>query len=460
MRGGILDVFAPDAEHPVRADFFGDELEQLQHFSVADQRSLPDDADAHRAAAEPRAAAHRGRAAACPRDGARVPDPGADAREDRRGHPGRGHGVARPRAAADSSCRSPTTCLGMPRSPSWARSGSRPGPSVSPRRTASSSTPRGTPPPRERRRRSTSIAGDFLTVNGLRAAAGDRTWWTLSPFDSGDDDVIRVCPRDPVPTFVGQADGAVDHVAALARDGWQVTVTASGAGLVERAAEVLADRGAVVAVEQGAVEAGFQLPDATPTAGDRRPQRGRVLRPQRGRRLPPGEAAREPPQERRRPAAAAGRRLRRAPDARHRPVRRTRAARGRQRHPHPARPARHHGHRGQGGARVPRARVRAEQARVPGRQALRADRPARPAHPLRRRRGARAVEDGRIRLGGRQGQGAQGGARHRRRTGQALQRAHGVGAGTPSRPTPRGSANSRRRSRSSRRPTSWSPSTR
>ena len=41
MRGGILDVFAPDAEHPVRADFFGDELEQLQHFSVADQRSLP-----------------------------------------------------------------------------------------------------------------------------------------------------------------------------------------------------------------------------------------------------------------------------------------------------------------------------------------------------------------------------------------------------------------------------------
>ena len=43
MRGGILDVFAPDAEHPVRADFFGDELEQLQHFSVADQRSLPGD---------------------------------------------------------------------------------------------------------------------------------------------------------------------------------------------------------------------------------------------------------------------------------------------------------------------------------------------------------------------------------------------------------------------------------
>ena len=41
VRGGILDVFPPDAEHPVRAEFFGDELEQLRAFSVADQRSLP-----------------------------------------------------------------------------------------------------------------------------------------------------------------------------------------------------------------------------------------------------------------------------------------------------------------------------------------------------------------------------------------------------------------------------------
>ena len=40
VRGGILDVFAPTDEHPVRADFFGDELEQLRQFSVSDQRSL------------------------------------------------------------------------------------------------------------------------------------------------------------------------------------------------------------------------------------------------------------------------------------------------------------------------------------------------------------------------------------------------------------------------------------
>ena len=80
---------------------------------------------------------------------------------------------------------------------------------------------------------------------------------------------------------------------------------------------------------------------------------------------------------------------------------------------------------GQERARVPRARVRAVQARLPGRQALRADRSARPALAVRRRRGAGAVEDGRQRLGAGEGHGAQGRARHRRRARQALLGAHG-----------------------------------
>ncbi|HEY6800968.1 MAG TPA: transcription-repair coupling factor, partial [Agromyces sp.] len=42
VRGGILDVFPPTADHPVRVEFFGDEVEEVRAFSVADQRSLPD----------------------------------------------------------------------------------------------------------------------------------------------------------------------------------------------------------------------------------------------------------------------------------------------------------------------------------------------------------------------------------------------------------------------------------
>ncbi|HTZ29805.1 MAG TPA: transcription-repair coupling factor, partial [Streptosporangiaceae bacterium] len=41
VRGGILDVFPPTEEHPVRVEFFGDTVEEIRFFRVADQRSLP-----------------------------------------------------------------------------------------------------------------------------------------------------------------------------------------------------------------------------------------------------------------------------------------------------------------------------------------------------------------------------------------------------------------------------------
>ncbi|MFC3686871.1 transcription-repair coupling factor [Aquipuribacter hungaricus] len=40
VRGGIVDVFPPTAAHPVRVEFFGDEVDELREFAVADQRSL------------------------------------------------------------------------------------------------------------------------------------------------------------------------------------------------------------------------------------------------------------------------------------------------------------------------------------------------------------------------------------------------------------------------------------
>ncbi len=42
VRGGILDVFPPTEEHPVRVDFFGDEVDEIRSFAVADQRSFGD----------------------------------------------------------------------------------------------------------------------------------------------------------------------------------------------------------------------------------------------------------------------------------------------------------------------------------------------------------------------------------------------------------------------------------
>ena len=39
VRGGILDLFPSDHEHPIRIDFFGDEIEDIQYFQVSDQRT-------------------------------------------------------------------------------------------------------------------------------------------------------------------------------------------------------------------------------------------------------------------------------------------------------------------------------------------------------------------------------------------------------------------------------------
>ncbi|MFN2495228.1 MAG: transcription-repair coupling factor, partial [Pseudonocardiaceae bacterium] len=40
VRGGIVDVFPPTADHPLRVEFWGDEIAEIRSFAVADQRTL------------------------------------------------------------------------------------------------------------------------------------------------------------------------------------------------------------------------------------------------------------------------------------------------------------------------------------------------------------------------------------------------------------------------------------
>src|SRR5699024_5181460 len=40
VRGGILDVFPPTEDHPVRIELWGEDVEEVRWFAVADQRSL------------------------------------------------------------------------------------------------------------------------------------------------------------------------------------------------------------------------------------------------------------------------------------------------------------------------------------------------------------------------------------------------------------------------------------
>ncbi|MUL42294.1 transcription-repair coupling factor [Streptomonospora sp. PA3] len=49
VRGGILDVFPPTEEHPLRLEFWGDQIEEIRYFQVADQRSIGEGAQAEAA---------------------------------------------------------------------------------------------------------------------------------------------------------------------------------------------------------------------------------------------------------------------------------------------------------------------------------------------------------------------------------------------------------------------------
>jgi transcription-repair coupling factor (superfamily II helicase) len=320
VRGGILDVFAPTEDHPVRADFFGDELEQLRYFSVADQRSL----DTEVTAVELQASreliltdAVRQRASEMQHE---FPSLSTILAKVAEGIPVDGMESLAP-ALVDRLV--PVTHY-LPQDAAVVV--------MSPERVASRAVSLG-----ETNREFLAAAwnaatagaeapidldaGDFLTMTQLRQASGDRTWWTMSGFDSGslpEEDVARLegsarelgaetisglgsdasadgrpGRREPeheetdteyvrvgataAPSFAGNPDGAIEHIASLLNDEWSVVITAQAAGLIERASDVLAEHGlaariaddlpseldaGVAYLVKASVEAGFELAEA------------------------------------------------------------------------------------------------------------------------------------------------------------------------------------------------------
>ncbi|MEZ5188909.1 MAG: transcription-repair coupling factor [Microbacterium sp.] len=286
VRGGILDVFPPVADHPYRVEFFGDEVDQIRAFSVADQRSLPGEVSAvtllpaRELLLTPEV---RDRAAALH---GKFPGLRTMLEKMSEGIPVEGMESLLP-AVADGIV--PLVDY-LPRGTAVAL--------IDPERAVTRAMTLGETN-REFLEAAWSAAtagadapvdldsGDFLALPELHAATRERggVWWTFSGFDSGEtdaadeglgsSDVVRV-PARPVPSFQGNVDGATAHVGALVADGWSVVVTASGAGLVDRAGDVLADRGiaartaeglddapesGVVVAVLGQLESGFELPE-------------------------------------------------------------------------------------------------------------------------------------------------------------------------------------------------------
>ena len=269
VRGGILDVFPSVADHPYRIEFFGDEVDQIRAFSVADQRSLPGDVPAvslipsRELLLTPDV---RERAAGLQ---SRLPGLVGMLEKMSEGIPVEGMESLLP-VLAD---RLVPLIDYLPRGTAAAL--------VDPERAVTRALTLGETN-REFLEAAWSAAtagadrpidldtGDFLTLPELRDATRERdgVWWTLSTFDPGGADAADEGPANAgtvrvdaaaVPSFHGNVEGAIDHVARLTRDGWRVVVAAGGTGLVERARDVLAEHGVAARI-------GETLPDE-PEAG-------------------------------------------------------------------------------------------------------------------------------------------------------------------------------------------------
>jgi len=277
VRGGILDVFPPTADHPLRVEFFGDEVDQIRAFSVADQRSLPGDVESVSLAASRElllTADVRERAGELI---ARFPAMSSMLEKMSQGIPVEGMESLLPVVSGPLM----TLAEYLPEGSATAV--------VDPERASSRAQNLG-----ETNREFLDAAwsaatsgasapidlgaGDFISLGRMREIVHERdgVWWRVTPFAT-DDDAAEHLDSSVIPSFHGNVDGAIAFVEARLGEGWRVVVISSGQGLVERARDVLSDRGlaarivdsltdepenGVATLVAGSVESGFQVPDA------------------------------------------------------------------------------------------------------------------------------------------------------------------------------------------------------
>lgn len=240
VRGGILDVFPPDSDFAVRIDFFGDEVEEIRPFGVADQRSLDQTLDGARLTPS--------------RELLLTEDVRNRARQMLGEFPGL-EGIltklseGMPAEGMESLAPALTDGLTslvdyLPQEAAIAV--------LSPERVVSraidlrdtnrefleaawSAATAGAESPID------LSGGDFYTVPQLRERAGERPWWTMSPLHQDDEDLSYEVPGAAVPSFAGNAQGALEHVGQKLRDGWSIVITSAGTGLLERAQHLLGE---------------------------------------------------------------------------------------------------------------------------------------------------------------------------------------------------------------------------
>ncbi|WP_017556516.1 transcription-repair coupling factor [Nocardiopsis baichengensis] len=250
VRGGIVDVFPPTEEHPLRLEFWGDQVEEVRYFQVADQRSLPEGGDGR--AAEGLFAPPcrellltpevRERAAALAADHPQLADVLGKLAEGvavegmeafapvlaDRLHPLFDHLPAGSQVVACDPERIRTRALELEATSkefleaSWINAAS------------------GGEAPID------LGASAYMSIAQVRSEAAELglPWWTLSPFESGDEDEdTLVVGASDADAYRGDTERALADVKGWLHDGWRVVMVTQGHGPAERLAAMLRGAG-------------------------------------------------------------------------------------------------------------------------------------------------------------------------------------------------------------------------
>jgi transcription-repair coupling factor (superfamily II helicase) len=287
VRGGLLDVFPPTEEHPLRIEFFGDSVEEIRVFKVADQRSS--------------GRAPRGLWAPPCRELLLTPGVRARAKELADSHPSLAEllgkiadGIAVEGMEAFASVLADRMELLLDHVPVGGVVLA-----CDPERI------------RTRAMELVSTSQEFLEASWVNAAGGGEApvdlggaafqpiskireaaadlgvpWWTLAPFgldvDDEDDDLgdggrlpsAMTFVASPAPAYRGDTTRMLADVRQWLRDGWRVVLVTEGHGPAQRLAEVLrgegfgarlgdidaAPEGGVPYVSTGELRQGFSWP--------------------------------------------------------------------------------------------------------------------------------------------------------------------------------------------------------
>ena len=244
VRGGILDLFPPTAEAPVRIDFFGDTVEEIRVFSVADQRSTA--ASLEEVVATP-----------C-REMQLTDEVRSRAKNLLAYHPeltdmldkiADGHAVEGMEALAPALTDGmeiftdtlPGSTLVLVCDPELVRSRAQDLVATSEEFLHASwaAAAGGGQAPID------LGAAAYKTLGEVRGSALARGlgWWTLSPFGSDPEDGSIQVDAHPMPEIAAEGERAIEEVARRVESGQTVVLTTEGRGLAQRFRDILAEDG-------------------------------------------------------------------------------------------------------------------------------------------------------------------------------------------------------------------------